>query len=131
MLFLADPDENMLDKYLEKGDMFVLEKDGIAVCEAVVEKISDTECELKNIATREEFQKRGFASKMIDFLFSYYCGKFSVMLVGTAENGRDFYSKQGFEYSHTVKDFFVDNYPEPVIDNGVLCVDMIYFRKIL
>lgn len=35
-----------------------------------------------------------------------------------------YYERYGFVQDHVVKNFFTDNYPEPIIDNGKPCVDM-------
>ena len=36
LLLLADEQENMIDRYLERGTLYVLEEDGIAKAECVV-----------------------------------------------------------------------------------------------
>ncbi len=51
LLLLADPKESMIDSYLERGEMYVLD-DGVVVAECVVTKESDKVYELKNIAGR-------------------------------------------------------------------------------
>ena len=38
------------------------------------------------------------------------------------------YESCGFRTADVIKNHFTDNYPEPVLDNGVLCVDMIRMR---
>lgn len=129
LLLLADPDESMIDQYVVKGELFVLFDDHIPVCTAVVVKLSDSECELKNIATDEKSKHRGFATKMLNHLFHLYQKKFSAMFVGTSESMVGFYNKFGFVYSHTVKNFFIDNYPEPIFEDGIQCIDMIYLKK--
>lgn len=49
LLLLADEQESMIDRYLERGDMFVLDDNGVkAVC--VVTDEGGGVCELKNIA---------------------------------------------------------------------------------
>lgn len=127
LLLLADPSEKMINSYLNKGEMFVLSVNGEVVCEAVVVKISENVCELKNLATKKEYQGYGFAKQMLQHLFQNYKNMFTTMLVGTSSPG--FYEKFGFEYSHTVSNFFIDNYDEPIFDNGVKCIDMTYLKK--
>ena len=34
-----------------------------------------------------------------------------------------------FAYSHRLKDFFTENYPEPIVEGGVTLRDMLYFRR--
>jgi hypothetical protein len=53
------------------------------------------------------------------------------MQVGTSDTTQDqirFYTRCGFQYDHTIKDFFIDNYKEPVYDSGVQCVDMVILK---
>ena len=35
----------------------------------------------------------------------------------------------GFQESHRVKDFFIDNYDHPMFENGVRLKDMIYLER--
>lgn len=125
LLMLADPDEAMVLKYLEAGEMFVLFDEARAVSEAVIAQRGDGHPELKNFATGEAHQRRGYGSKLIAFLFERYKGR--PLYVGTAFPG--LYERWGFEYAYTIPNFFTDNYPEPIIDGGRQCVDMIYYKK--
>lgn len=105
LLMLADPCEEMIDKYLNKGTMYALYDNKELTCIAVVNEISKEICELKNIATYEHFQNMGYASKMIYHLLDVYSKKYSSMVVGTSESGVPFYEKFGFVYSHKIKNF--------------------------
>ena len=49
LLLLGDEQETMIDRYLERGDLFVLEDNGIKAV-GVVTKEGPEICELKNIA---------------------------------------------------------------------------------
>lgn len=53
------------------------------------------------------------------------------MLVGTGESRQtvSFYENCGFTYSHTVPDFFTRNYDHPIIEDGRVLKDMIYFQR--
>ncbi|MCC0705936.1 GNAT family N-acetyltransferase [Clostridioides sp. ES-S-0190-01] len=128
LLLLADPYEVMIDKYLDKGIMYALYDNDELTCIAVVIEISKETCELKNIATYEHFQNRGYASKMINHILDVYSEQYSSMVVGTAESGIPFYEKFGFVYSHKIKNFFIDNYPEPIFEGESQCVDMLYLE---
>ena len=128
LLLRADPYEVMIDKYLDKGIMYALYDNDELTCIAVVIEISKETCELKNIATYEYFQNRGYASKMINHILDVYSEQYSSMVVGTAESGIPFYEKFGFVYSHKIKNFFIDNYPEPIFEGESQCVDMLYLE---
>jgi GNAT superfamily N-acetyltransferase len=132
LLLLADEQESMIDKYLERGDLFTLyDSDLKSVC--VVTRESDDVCELKNIATYEEWHGNGYGSKLLHHIFSQYKGKYTTMIVGTGDSPWiiRFYEKNGFRISHRVKDFFLDNYDHLMFDNGIQLVDMIYLSKAL
>ena len=49
LLFLADEQEDMIDRYLEKGTMYVLEENGVKA-ECVVTDEGSKVLEIKNIA---------------------------------------------------------------------------------
>ena len=132
LLLLADEQESMIDRYLERGDLFALyDSDLKSVC--VVTRESDDVCELKNIATYEIWHGNGYGSKLLHHIFSHYKGKYTTMIVGTGDIPwiLRFYEKNGFRISHRVKDFFIDNYDHPMFDNGIQLVDMIYLSKAL
>ena len=83
LLLLADEQENMIDKYLKNGEMFVLYENGVKA-ECVVTKEGNGIYELKNIAVMPDCQRKGYGKRLIDFLFSHYtdCNE---MLVGTGD----------------------------------------------
>lgn len=130
LLLLADPDKNMAAKYINDGDIFVLYKSGEIIAECVVVKQSDSEYELKNIAVREDFQNKGFGSRLLEHIFDVYSKKCSYLIVGTSESGIGFYEKFGFTLYSKRENFFKDNYSEPVYENGRLCEHMYMLKKI-
>ena len=132
LLLLADEDVKMIEEYLYRGEMFALYDDDLkSVC--VVTQEGDDVCELKNIATYEKWHGKGYGSKLLNHIFSYYKGKYTTMLVGTGDVPwiLQFYQKNGFSISHRIKDFFTDNYDHPMFDDGVQLVDMVYLSKSL
>ena len=111
LLLLADEQEDMIDRYLENGDMFALYDDDLkTVC--VVVAIDKETCELKNIATYKKYQGKGYARALIKYVSDYYKNTCKTMLVGTGETPTilSFYESCGFEKSYRVKNFFTDNY---------------------
>ncbi|WP_289444776.1 GNAT family N-acetyltransferase, partial [Klebsiella pneumoniae] len=59
LLFLADEQEDMIERYLEKGTMYVLEDDGIKG-ECVVTEEDRNVLEIKNLAVVPDCQKKGY-----------------------------------------------------------------------
>lgn len=132
LLLLADEQENMIDRYLEQGTMYVLEDDGVKA-ECVVTDEGSGILEIKNIATDPEYQGQGYGKTLIEFVAKEYAGTFSVLQVGTGDSSMTipFYEKCGFVRSHRISNFFTDNYDHPIIEGGVQLVDMVYLQKIL
>ncbi|MBD3270440.1 GNAT family N-acetyltransferase [Candidatus Peregrinibacteria bacterium] len=130
LLLLADEQENMIDKYLPSGDLFALFDDDLkSVC--VVMPINSETCELKNIATYDIYQGKGYGRTLINFISDYYKKAYRTMLVGTGETPGilSFYEGCGFKKSHRVENFFTDNYDHPMFDGDIQLVDMIYLKK--
>lgn len=130
LLLLADEQESMIDRYLPIGDLFALFDDDLkSVC--VVVPINNDTCELKNIATYENYQGKGFGRILINYIFEFYKNDYDTMLVGTGETPDilSFYESCGFEKSYRIKNFFTDNYDQPIFEGDILLVDMIYLKK--
>lgn len=64
LLLLADEQEDMIDRYLERGSMYVLEDDGVKA-ECVVTDEGGGVLELKNIAVEPDFQGKGYGLSLI------------------------------------------------------------------
>lgn len=108
LLFLADEQENMIDRYIDRGKMYVLDDYGIK-CECVFTDEGDGILEIKNIATEPNFQGKGYGKTLIDFIVRKYKGKYSILQVGTGDSYLTipFYEKCGFTRSHIIKNFFI------------------------
>ena len=130
LLLLADEQEDMIDRYLDRGTMYALDDEGIkAVC--VVTDEGNGILEIKNIATSPAHQGKGYGKALIDFVANQYAATHSTLQVGTGDSPLTipFYEKCGFRRSHTVPNFFVDNYDHPIYECGIQLKDMIYLRK--
>ena len=113
LLLLADEQEDMIHRYLEKGTMYVLDDNGVKA-ECIV---TDEGC--------------GYGKALINFLIHRYTGKYSIMQVGTGDSALTvpFYEKCGFTRSHCIPNFFTDHYDHPIFECGVQLVDMIYLQR--
>ena len=85
LLLLADEQEDMIDRYLERGAMYVLEDGGVKA-ECVVTDEGGGILELKNLAVEPEAQRKGYGKALIDFLVRKYKGRYSVLQVGTGNS---------------------------------------------
>ena len=130
LLLLADEQEDMVDRYLDEGEMFVL-YDPEAVGECVVVKLEEGVYEIKNIATDPSVHGKGYGRALIEFVVQHYAGLCKQLLVGTGDSPLTipFYEKCGFKEHHRLKNFFTDNYDHPIIEAGVQLVDMVYLSR--
>ena len=130
LLLLADEQEDMIDRYIEKGTVYVLDDDGVK-CQCVVTDEGNGILEIKNIATKPEHQGKGYGKKLIDFLIMNYREAYAVLQVGTGDSPLTvpFYEKCGFIRSHSIKNFITDHYDHPIYEGGVQLVDMVYLRR--
>ena len=132
LLLLEDEQEDMIDRYLDKGRMYVIDDNGIK-CECVLTDEGNGVLEIKNIATVPEYQGHGYAKALIDFVIEKYREQYTILQVGTGDSPMTipFYEKCGFVRSHSVPNFFSDNYDHPIFECGVQLVDMVYLQRFL
>lgn len=132
LLLLADEQEDMVDRYLARGAMYVLDDNGVQA-ECVVADEGNGVLEIKNLAVRPNAQGRGYGRALIEFVARTYRGRFAVLQVGTGDSQATipFYERCGFVRSHRIANFFIENYDHPIVEQGVQLVDMIYLRRAL
>lgn len=130
LLLLADEQESMIDRYLDRGTLYIWKENDIkAVC--VITDEGNNTLEIKNLAVAPTEQRRGYGKKLIEFVAENYKDTFSILQVGTGDSPLTipFYEACGFHKSHTAKNFFLENYDHPIIEGGKQLIDMIYLRR--
>ena len=130
LLLLADEQEDMIDRYLGRGRVYVLEEAGIR-CQCVVTDEGDGILEIKNLATVPEHQGKGYGKAMIGFIAETFKGRYTTLQVGTGDSPMTlpFYESCGFVRSHVIPNFFTEHYDHPIYECGVRLVDMVYLRR--
>ena len=130
LLLLADEQEDMVDRYLDRGRMFVLDDNGIK-SECVLTDEGKGVLEIKNIATVPECQGKGYGRALIDYILRTFKEQYSTLQVGTGDSPLTipFYEKCGFVRSHVIPNFFKDNYDHPIFEGGVQLLDMVYLQR--
>ncbi|MDQ7119438.1 GNAT family N-acetyltransferase [Lactococcus petauri] len=125
LLLLADDHEHIMT-YLAKGELFVLmdQSEIRAVC-----VVSPT-LEIENLAVASDAQGQGYGRALINYLFKKYKCQ-GVMTVGTDGISGNvlFYEACGFEYTHKIKNYFIDHYSFPIYEDGKQLKDKCYLRK--
>lgn len=131
LLLLADEEEAMIDKYLTRGYLFVLFIDDTVVGSIVITNEGNRVYEIKNLAITSLYQRKGYGKYLINYIIDRYKHLSDKIIVGTGESPLTvpFYEHCGFIYSHRIPNFFADNYPEPIFEEGIQLIDMVYLKK--
>lgn len=129
LLLLGDESESMIDRYIDCGTLYVgfINDEPVAVCVAMSH---DTDIvEVKNLAVTAGFRRQGLGRRMLKHIECQYPGNLIVLGTGETPSTLRFYESCGYSYSHRIANFFTDNYPAPIIEEGVTLRDMIYLKK--
>lgn len=131
-LLLADENEEIINEYINKGDMFSIIFREKVIGVALFINESPFIVELKNIALSPEFRGKGLGKEILKKAIKLYKKKlFTKMIVGTANSSianLAFYQKAGFRIVGIKKNFF-EKYSGPIYENGIQAIDMIMFEK--
>lgn len=133
LLELADPSRKQINKYLKLGPCYIAKVDSKMVGVLVLNQIDSTSIEIKNIAIHKSEQGKGFGKALLKYSEKVSqeqgCKK---LIIGTGNSSiyqLALYQKVGFEISRIEKDFFINNYNEPIFENGIQCKHMIILEK--
>ncbi len=129
LLLIGDESELMIDRYLDDGSLYVgfIDDVPVAVCVAVV--IDAGVVEIKNLAVMSRYRCKGYGRRILQYVESRYPGKTIILGTGETPSTLRFYKSCGYSYSHRIPDFFTDNYPAPIVEEGIQLRDMIYLKK--
>ena len=118
-----------MEAYLEQGECYVAEEKEEINGVFVLVPLSDLTVEIKNIAIREDRQKQGLGKKLLQEAIRVAKNRgFESIEIGTGNSSIGqlaLYQKYGFRISSVIKDFFIDQYDEVIMENGIQCMDMI------
>lgn len=122
LLFEADPFEQGIASYLNGAWCFAAKRDGKIIGVCVAKAISDSTAEIFNIAVYPKFQQQGVGSDLLRFsLGELKNRKMQRVELSTGTFGYQltYYQRHGFRVDRVVKNHFLDNYPEPIFENGI------------
>lgn len=128
LLLLADPSEDKIRSYLSGSKCFVASVDAVMVGACVVQPLSQDTYELMSIAVDPAHQNCGYGTALLKWVIDFYRNTGARQLeVGTGTFGYQlaFYQRQGFRVTSIDQNFFVNNYPEPIFEDGIQLFDML------
>ena len=128
LLLEADPSSSHIDRYIREGYCYVaVVKEEIIGVYVLVKKEENT-IEIMNIAVREDRRGQGIGKALIhDAIQRSADHGAKKVVIGTGNSSLDqlaLYQKCHFRITEIIEGFF-DHYPEPIIENGIPCRDMI------
>ena len=130
LLLLGDEQEDMINRYLDRGTLWALYDGGLrALCVVTEEEGGDFE--IKNLAVAPESQRRGYGRAMVEHVARQCRGRGERLLAGTGDSPLTvpFYEACGFRECGRVKDFFLDHYDHPVFEAGRQLTDMVVLSR--
>ncbi|MGK9118612.1 GNAT family N-acetyltransferase [Olivibacter jilunii] len=134
LLMLADPSKSAIEKYLYDSDCYIARCNEVVIGVAVIKSQDSEVYELMNIAVFPAYQNRGYGSQILNSLIEILKNKqANVLEVGTGSFGYQlkFYQKFGFRVDQIKTNFFLDNYSEPIFEDGLQHKDMLILRLTL
>ncbi|REC46815.1 GNAT family N-acetyltransferase [Chryseobacterium pennipullorum] len=129
LLLLADETIEAINRYIFKSSIYLLHDGHENIAVMALYANSNTDLEIKNIAVSEHCQGQGIGSILIRKAKEIALeNQYQILTVGTSDTGFQqirFYEKNGFVKTGVRKDFFTENYPAPIFENGFQMRDMI------
>lgn len=127
LLLLGDEQEDMIERYLDRGTLWALYDGGVLRCVCVVTEEGGGDFEIKNLAVAPESQRRGYGRAMVEHVARQCRGR--RLLAGTGDSPLTvpFYQACGFREDHRIPNFFTGNYDHPIYEAGRLLTDMVVF----
>ncbi len=134
LLLEADPSQASIKSYLDGSWCFVATYQGKVVGACVVncldqsKKDSSHTAEVFNVSVLSEYQQHGVGSALLKFCLIELAEKqIGRVELGTGSFGYQltYYQRLGFRVESVIKDYFLDNYSEPIFENGIQHKDML------
>lgn len=128
LLLIADPNQAKIREYLANSMCWAAYIDQQIVGVAVAVELSAGLYELMNIAIDENQQQLGIGSALLKTVINDIGALHAKRLelgTGTFGHQLSFYQRHGFRVDRIDKDFFLNNYPEPIWENGIQHKDML------
>ncbi|MEK4577731.1 MULTISPECIES: GNAT family N-acetyltransferase [Bacillus] len=129
LLLLADPSESQIDAYVKSGFTYIAKQEERIIGVYVLLETRPRTMEIMNIAVVEHLQGKGIGKQLLSHAVETAKGYgMSKLEVGTGNSSVSqlaLYQKCGFRIFSIDFDYFSKHYEEEIIENGIVCRDMI------
>ena len=131
LLLLGDESEVMIDRYLDRGRMFILEIEGHVLGLVVVTREDQDSLEIQNLAIDPEYQRKGWGRYILDQVAELFADDYHRLVAGTGDSPPNlaFYRACGFAEFKRLPNFFLDHYEKPIYEEGHLLKDKVYLQR--
>lgn len=135
LLLQADPSKEIIDRYLLHSTIYIATLNDQTIGCYVICEVAQKIVEIKNISIDETQQRKGYGTMLLNDAIQRSRSKgFQKIIIATGNSSLHqlhLYQKLGFRITEIKADYFTNNYPGPIIENGIICRDMIILTLIL
>ena len=129
LLLEADPSERIIhDVFTNSRAYEIRVEQALAGVMLLVRRNTDT-LEIANISVDRAFRRQGLGSRLIERakMETVWLGlrRLEVGTGSTSFGALCFYQTCGFRMDRIVRDYFVDRYQQPIVENGITLKDMV------
>lgn len=128
LLLEADPSDKMIKSYLPDSWCYAAKSNGEVVGVCIAKRIRDKTAEILNISVHPHHQKAGIGTRLLSFALKKLIDKrVQRVELGTGTFGYQlaYYQRFGFRVESVIKNYFLENYEEPVFEHGIQHKDML------
>lgn len=130
LLLLADEQEDMVAKYIHRGQLFTLSDPEVrAVCLVTDEGLGVLE--IQNLAVLPAYQRRGYGQALVRHVLAYCQGRGTTLRVKTGDSPitLPFYAACGFKEVARDIGYMLRHYDHPILENGRQIVDQVILEQ--
>src|SRR5258705_6363105 len=135
LLLDADPSLEVVSTYLRLSEIYVALLENRIIGTFVLYPVDQETLEIKNIAVDEKLQRSGIGKLLLkiatEIARARGVKKLDIATSNASFEALSLYQKAGFDIERIKKNFIIENYPEPLFDNGIQCRHMIVLTKYL
>ena len=129
LLLEADPSRDRIAEYLPVSSALGLFLHRELVGIVVVGSVEPRVYEIHNITVMQAYRNKGLGQRLLEaaIAFARSSGAYRINIgTGNSSLGQLYlYQKVGFRIAGVITDYFVKHYPEPIVENNLMCRDMI------
>jgi ribosomal protein S18 acetylase RimI-like enzyme len=137
LLLNADPNRAIVETYISESRVFIAENetgDTLGVL-ALLELTEPHQYEIMNVSVKPQHFRQGIGKALMTFaitelLSSDAQAEIIIKTGDLTDYAIALYQSVGFEIVTVVKDYFIDNYAEPIYEHGQLLRNQVIMRLV-